>query len=272
MSNKRILNVSSRKKRNGMLNITNSNSAGVGVAGLSVQPLVVNGSTGGWVLWAATAQDLTDGSGNLGTIAELAQRTATTCYMKGLSEHIRIQTSSALPWFWRRIVFTVKANAYFNTYGPSPPVGLNGPYFDGSQGISRLLINSNSQTVSQTNVVTSQQEFLFKGRSGVDWTDPILAPVDNTRVSVRYDKTMLFKSGNQSGTIRECKMYHPFNKNLVYDDDENGNNEATAYYSTSSKAGMGDVFVLDQFSCGTGATTTDLLQFGVNSTLYWHER
>jgi len=126
--------------------------------------------------------------------------------------------------------------------------------------------------VSQTPTISAQQEILFKGRANVDWNDTILAPVDTTRVSVMYDKTFTLKSGNAYGALLERKLWHPMNKNIVYDDDENGSTEASSYYSTASKAGMGDVFVIDQFYPGAGASSTDLLQFSTNSTLYWHEK
>lgn len=274
MSRKRILNVASRKKRNGMLQVTNATYAtGVGGNTVITQPMVVNAGSGAWVLWAATAQDLTDGNNGAGTVTQVAQRTSTNCYMRGLSEHIRIQTSSATPWFWRRTVFRLKGNSAFQTYASSP-AGMSGlgPYYDSSSGIQRLLLNSNSQTVSQASTVTAQQTFLFKGVSGVDWSDPIIAPLDTSRISVMYDKTSTLRSGNQSGTVRECKLWHPMNKSLVYDDDENGSLESSSFFSTTAKPGMGDVYVLDQFAGGAGASASDLLVMGVNSTLYWHER
>lgn len=254
-----------------MLNISNSSATGGTTTGANIGPLTLNAGTGAWVVWAATAQDLTDQNTTAGTVAEMAQRTASTCYMRGLSEHIRIQTSSPLPWFWRRIVFRVKGNTAFQSL-LAPFAGITGPYWDGSSGIERLLVNSLSQTVSQTTQINQQQAVLFKGQNGVDWTDPILAPVDTSRVTLMYDKTCLLRSGNQSGTIKESKLWHPMNKNIVYDDDESGSTENSSYYSTTSKAGMGDVFVIDQFQSGTGGSTTDLVQVTVNSTLYWHER
>lgn len=271
MSRKRILNITSRKKRNGMLCVTNSGTTGVGTSTFTNGALYVNGSSGGWVLWAATAQDLNDGSSTLGTVAEMAQRTASTVYMRGLSEHIKIQTSSAIPWFWRRIVFRLKGNANFQGY-TSPPPNLTGPYYDSTAGIERLLLNSNSQTVSQSTQVSAQQSILFKGRAGYDWNDPLIAPVDTARVTLVYDKTRILRSGNQSGALLDTKLFHSFNKNLVYDDDESGATEETSYFSVQSKAGMGDVYVLDQMYAGAGASASDLLQFSTSSTLYWHEK
>lgn len=254
-----------------MLTVTNSAATGGGGSGINITPLYVNGSTSNWVLWAATAQDLTDQGSAPGTISEAAQRTASTCYMRGLSEHVRLQTSSAMAWFWRRTVFTCKNTASFQTY-ISPPTGLTGPYWDGSSGIQRLAVNSANQQVSQTTQMSAQQALLFKGTKGIDWTDPLIVPLDTSRVTVLYDRTTTLKSGNQSGTVRESKMWHPFGKNLRYDDDESGSTEITSYWSTSSKVGMGDVFVLDQFVPGEGAGISDLMRVDYNSTLYWHEK
>lgn len=62
------------------------------------------------------------------------------------------------------------------------------------------------------------------------------------------------------------------NKNLVYDDDESGEQEQGAYTSVDSKAGMGDYYVLDLVQSGTGGSTSDLFLITANSTLYWHEK
>lgn len=258
-----------------MLSVTNTRAdTGAPTGTFTNSGLTVTGNLGGWVLWNATAMDLLNSDNSSDTIIQQAARTATTCYMRGLSENIRIQTSSPLPWFWRRIVFTLKPGkvAPWNFYSASPAAGVTGPYFDGSQGIQRLLFNSNNQLVSQTADVVAQQDVLFKGVAGVDWSDPILAPVDTSRVTLKYDKTVILRSGNQAGMVTERKMWHRMNKNIVYGDDESGNSESTQYVSTQSKAGMGDMFVLDQFSGGAGAVASDLLLFQTNSTLYWHEK
>lgn len=62
------------------------------------------------------------------------------------------------------------------------------------------------------------------------------------------------------------------NKNLVYDDDESGDQEATSYQSVESKAGMGDYYVLDLIQAGSGGGTGDVILVQANSTLYWHEK
>lgn len=272
MTKKRILNVTSRKKRNGMLAVTNTSATGSSV-GVSQQPLTVNGALGAWVFWAATAQDFTTQTNGIGTVVEAATRTSQTCYMRGLSEHLRIQTSSAIPWIWRRVCFTIRSGTpSFRAWNASDtaPTNLAGPYWDGSQGVQRLMFNSNVGSV--TNTVIQQQNLIFKGQSGVDWTDVTIAPLDTSRITVKYDKCRIIRSGNQSGTLKEMKLWHGMNKNLVYDDDENGSTETPSYWSTPGKAGMGDYYVVDMIQPGTGGTSTDYMQIACNSTLYWHEK
>jgi hypothetical protein len=61
------------------------------------------------------------------------------------------------------------------------------------------------------------------------------------------------------------------NKTLVYDDDEAGGQTSQDYFSVSSKAGMGDYYVMDIFQCPNG-NGSDNLTVSPEATLYWHER
>lgn len=267
MAKKRVLNLTSRKKRNGMLSWSNTASTG---ASQTVQPgpAYVNGVGSGFFLWQATANDLNNQTGAPGTIGQEANRTSTTCFMRGISEHVRVQTSSGLPWFWRRICFTFKGGLPFSA--ADSPTQSNRTFQDTSNGIQRLFFNLdvNASPNSRNNI----DGLIFKGAKGVDYNDLIVAPVDTRRVTLKYDKTFTIKSGNANGTVTEKKFWHGMNKNLVYDDDETGDQEATSYSSVDSKAGMGDYYVLDIINGGTGGTTADALLLQTNSTLYWHEK
>lgn len=216
--------------------------------------------------------DLSAYSGGANLLVNQAERTAQVCYMRGLSENIRIQTSSGIPWFHRRICFTSRGGSAFNSVNSSDtaPVQASGNSVDTSNGMERLWFNSNVNNTPAT--VLAQQNLLFKGSYNVDWNDNILAPIDTTRVDLKFDKTWCVRSGNASGTIKERKLWHPMNKNLVYNDDENGEGEATSYFSVGDKRGMGDYYVLDIFQAGAGGTSSDLLNVFSNSTLYWHEK
>lgn len=268
MSKKSILNITSRKKRNVMLNYSNTTSSGAS-SSIGINPLYV-GSAGATVLWSPTCQDLLDGSGAIGTVGEVAARTATTCYMRGLSEHLRIQTSSGLPWFWRRICFTTKGDSFYSQIAGDSPINGIQPYLDTSAGMQRYSMN---QTINNmTNTIASQQGIIFKGARGIDWNDALIAPLDHARITVKYDKTITIRSGNTNGTVLEKKLWHPMNANLTYDDDEKGDAETTSYYSTDSKQGMGDYYIYDVIQPGSGAGSTDVILFAINSSLYWHEK
>jgi len=136
--------------------------------------------------------------------------------------------------------------------------------------MQRLGFNQN--VANMPNTINNHDAIIFRGAKGLDWTDPIVAPVDNARVSLKFDKTWTLRSGNQSGTVKEMTLWHPMNKNLMYGDDESGDQEATSYVSVASKIGMGDYYIMDIISQGAGGTSSDLLQMVPNTTLYWHER
>lgn len=268
MPRKRILNITSRKKRNGMQTITTSGAAGTPITP-AYGPAFVNGSDGGLFLWCATAtSNLTGSAPN--QIIQDAGRTADTCYMRGLSEHLRIQTSSPAPWFHRRICFASRAGVFRLGLDTSPVNTVAAYYDDTARGIERWAQNMANNNAPLT--VSAWLGVIFKGSEGVDWSDRIIAPVDTTRVDLKFDKTWTLMSGNNNGIVKERKLWHSMNKNIQYDEDESGEGETTSYFSVQDKRGMGDYYVLDIIQAGTGSTASDLMRVTFNSTLYWHER
>ncbi|ALC76162.1 capsid protein [Poaceae associated gemycircularvirus 1] len=277
MTKRRILNATSRKKRDTMLAASNTNSAGSPLPNTGTRAIVYGGTSpptgssynGGFFLWCATARDLTINSGPAGAVAQEATRTATTCYMRGLSEKLRVQTNSPAPWFWRRICFTIQAAFGVAAPGDSP-TNTYSDYLENSNGFTRLWLNQNIN--SQGNTTAGITNIVFKGAVGRDWRDLISAPVDTRRVNLKYDKTRVFRSGNQSGIVRELKLWHPMNRNLVYDDDEVADVENTSVYSVVDKRGMGNYYVLDIIQPGEASSASDLLLIDSTSSLYWHEK
>lgn len=214
-------------------------------------------------LWCATARTSTKAQGLPSTPSpqDESTRTATTCFMRGLKERVEISTNDGLPWQWRRIVFTMKGLWPLITAADNFAMNTLT-----SNGYRRVIneIYGNNKLILNT--------YLFTGVRDTDWNDEISAPIDTRRVTVLYDRVMKIASGNESGVMRTYNMWHPFNKNLVYDDDEDGGGENSSPYSVSSKAGMGDVYVMDFFRPRTGSSATSRLAFGPNATLYWHEK
>lgn len=263
MSRKSLLNITSRKKQDTMLVVTNTTaSTPVGGANYLTQTATLVGGLTYVIPWIATARDNTLAPGSGGSISDKDTRTAQTCYMRGLKERIQIQTNSGMPWQWRRICFTVKGDGLTQRVETAYKL-----FYEDSAGWRRLVNN-----IRSSNMNAALNDVLFQGTDGKDWNNYFNAKTDNTRVTIKYDKTTSIRSGNAEGMMKEYQRWHPMNHNLVYDDEEEGGGIREQYFSTTGKAGMGDYYVVDFISAGSDATSADLLTFNPQATLYWHER
>lgn len=269
VSRRRILNITSRKKRDVMLPYTNiidpRNPANTtytpaaaifqgNVSGFTNEPYVVP--------WVASARDMDlAGTSTEGQVGDEATRTATSCYIRGLKENIEIQVSDGVPWQWRRLLFTAKGLQTQFTQSASEQL-----YAETSSGFRRLINEARGANL------TALVAVMFRGQGGTDWNDYMTAPVDTRNISLLYDKTRTIASGNEQGMIREFKMWHPVNKTLVYADDQNGGDMSDFPFSTLAKPGCGDIYVVDIFKPRVGAASGSQLRFQPSATLYWHER
>ncbi|WGO62807.1 capsid protein [Genomoviridae sp.] len=248
MSKRAILNTSSRKKRNTMLSWANTSTTNGASVTVGPGPLVVNGSTGYFGIFCPTAMDLSTGNGLPNYFTNVAERTSTTCYMRGYAENLRIQTGSGLPWFWRRITFAAKSDDFL-TYAPGE-TGLidtaNPSYVDTSNGMERVW--KNQLINNATNTLAVWRTIIFKGAQDKDWSDLLTAPIDTTRVDLKSDSTQTIRSGNANGTVRLNKRWYHMNKNLTFDDDESGEVMTQSYQSVQDKRGMGDYFIWISYS------------------------
>ena len=252
-----------------MLSFSNTNSQGTSQT-VAAGSLFTNASGYGFSIFSPTARSLiTAGASN--TTVEEADRTSTTCFMRGYKEKIRIQTSSSLPWLWRRIVFTTKGDLFHklskDEYAPTQT--YNG-YSDTSIGMARLWFDLSKNASPLT--ISGIQSVLFKGTQNQDWNDLMVAPVDGSRVTILSDKVSKITTGNSNGHFSERNLYYSFNKNIVYDDDESGGGVTTQYWSTNAKPGMGDVYIIDITVPGMGGSASDVMNINAHSTLYWHEK
>lgn len=219
-----------------------------------VRPYVMDGGGGTVFFWCATARDRESNAGN--PTAD-SVRTSQTCFMRGVKEHIRITTNDSTSWAWRRICFTGKGVWSSQTTTVDS--------IETSAGWTRVLTN-----VVTTGYYQAVVGSLFKGTQGVDWDSVSTAKTDSTNFKIWYDKTRVINSGS-GGVMRDYKIWHPMNKNLVYDDDEQGEDESPARYSTIGRPGMGDYYIMDFFIPNVIATA-HTLTFGTEATLYWHEK
>lgn len=253
-----------------MLPMANYGNASANIPGpFTVNTPAANGGASTILLWIPTARDNTTQSGT-GGISDTATRTSTTCFMKGLKETIEIQTNTGVAWQWRRICFTSKDPSA--TFANALPNSYQG-YTETSDGYVRQCQTLTTKNTTDAAQLNQLRNVLFRGALGIDWSDYNTAPIDTNRVSLKYDKTQIIRSGNDTGVLRRQSIWHPMNKNLVYDDDEVGGNNLDVVYSTGGKAGMGDYYVVDIFTAGASATAgTDKLLFAPQATLYWHEK
>lgn len=218
--------------------------------------------------WIATWRN--NGANAGATIFDEAVRTSTTCYMRGLKEKIRLSTNDGSQWLWRRICFTTKGD---NIHAFAVP-GYNIAKRNDVNGFQRL-VNDVYQAAAGTGGANVRDEILdavFKGTKNIDWSDVMTAPVDTRRVTVYHDKTTQIASGNQNGKQIVCNRWHPMNKNLVYDDEQDGESTDPYSYSVVSKQGMGDYYVIDMIRSAVPQGTGSALAFTPEATLYWHEK
>jgi len=210
--------------------------------------------------------DMTRGDGVLGTKEEMSTRTASVAFMKGLSEKLRIETSSGLAWFHRRIC--IEAHYAVLTINANPPT-----YADTTSGPQRLWRSLVADPSSEASAqLTAIKNILFRGTENQDWTDLITAPIDTNNIKVKYDKTWTLKSGNANGVVQQRNLWHGMNKNLYYDEDEDGSSMKNSYWSATNNRGMANYFVIDIIMPGTGGTASDIMKITSTSTMYWHEK
>lgn len=270
MTKRSILNVTSEKKRDTMLQLTNIQRTAPqdGPETYVTAPAIIRGgdSANFTMLWCATARDNeTNVTGSPGNKFDASTRTASSCYMVGLKENVEIQVLDGLPWQWRRICFTAKAGSTLDgllTVSAIQPAYT--PVTQTSAGYQRVL-----------NAIPDPTPFyglIFQGGQNVDWSNPITAKLDNERITVKYDKTVSIASGNEEGVLRKYSRYHPMGHNLEYNDDEQGGTTLANQFSVTSKRGMGDYWICDIILPRVGSNNDNLMTFGTESTLYWHER
>lgn len=269
---KGVLNATSRKKRDTMLNYTNiSPNTPVGGSSYAAGPSRFPGdysttidNSPMTVVWTATARDVTRATGgSAGTVYTTSTRTAQTCYMVGLKETVEIQINNGVPWQWRRVCFTAKGFHTFLNFTP-------GTSLETSNGYARA--SSILDGTKSTGSLGRLYDVLLRGVASVDWHDPMVAATDNQRVSIKYDVTRTLSAGNESGKIQKFNLWHAMGKNLRYDEDENGGDESGSKWSTLGKPGMGDYYVVDMFRPRYAALNSDNLWSNPSATLYWHER
>lgn len=205
-----------------------------------------------------------------------AYRTAKATYVKGIAETWDIIPNDSSTWWWRRVIF-----AYKSTFIPTRTnIGVFGAQPTAGATSARQLKDLSGVTSGGTPAVLAGiYDDLFEGVLGTDWSNPMTAKIDKRRVTLLHDSRRTIGSGNNASRPRLTRRYHPVNKTVVYDDEENGLSMTPSPFSVNNKAGLGDIYMLDFFTCPSplvpgGAATSGAsnLQLGCTQTYYWHEK
>lgn len=264
MTKKRVLNIASTKKQDNMVCTTNiTPGSATGGVTYTNQPAILSGGFTYIMPWLATARNAQI-DGRPGYPIEKATRTSDVCYMRGLKERIQLQSNNGTAWQWRRICFTLRGEIM----GRSETTNFQWWRADDTYGVTRSIQNSVGIS-GGANVIV---DYVFKGRQSIDWSSYFTAKLDTERIRVMHDSMRVMQSGNDHGFMRNFQLWHPMNKNLHYQSDEDGNNQSSSPFSVETKLGLGDYYVLDIISAGTGATSSDRMSFDPEATLYWHEK
>lgn len=189
------------------------------------------------------------------------------CFIKGFSDRVQIETNTSAVWQWRRIVFAETTHLLQDSFPSS-----TADFYEATAGQMRPLWNIRSGIGDASTAWDELKRILFAGKFGNDWANPHTAKTDTGRVTVFYDRTMKLTGGNNGrGTWKFQKFWHPINKTLIYNDDEEGAPpKFSDPWSSNKKGSMGDLIVLDIFDCADGAAS-DSANFGPEGTFYWHE-
>ena len=204
----------------------------------------------------------------------VAQRTNTYCYYKGLAETYTFLPNDNSVWWHRRVVFSsrrrfAELNQVTSGSGTLAPAVTAG-------GISRRKFKDMSESTGLDGFSDIQALVIaevFRGSYNTDWSDPLRARLDTTKINVHSDRLVTLRSANDVPSPRIVKHFTPINKTIVYDDEEIGVGMQSSYYSVQGKSGIGDLYVLDFFECPVpNDTTTTTLNISSQFTSYWHEK
>lgn len=264
MSTRAILNKTSQKKRDHMLSFSNThfenqfdtefNQGGAIIR----RPVGVNLPSEHIYIWNATGRPSENSTGQRGSKTDISLRTSESIFAVGLKERIQLETNNAASWEWRRICFTSK-----DDFGQADPDTSD--YFRRtSNGMVRLV-----RAQEQSSYLEDQ---LFEGQRNSDWLSAITAPLSSRHFSIRYDKTRVIKSYNNSGLAHTYRLWHPMYKNLTYEQEQDGEKMIDSAVSVTGRLGMGNYYVVDIFRKHGVNDDQSTLTFTPEASFYWHEK
>lgn len=274
-SRRRVLNISSIKKRDAM----KSAFKFVGITGQTVQPqltLAPPGLGAAMFVFSPTMRSKRDDPSSM---PAQSTREITDCYARGFAETIRFATDSSSPWMWRRLIVSFYGVSTW-TYPTGPgSAGISLPANDANitgQGHYRIWQQllpdiAGPELPQQQAVRNAFIEKVFQGTLNIDYDSVFTAKPDTESVRVHYDATSQISSSSDAGKLKIVRRWHPISKRIIYDDRESGKTDPPRMYAKENRSSNGDVYIIDMF-ISLSPNEGNNLSFGSDAIYYWHER
>lgn len=271
---RRILNVSTTKKRDAMLTARQDagDTSSTNLVQFNVNAL---GFTPHAFIFSPTMRYR---RANAGITPSNMTREKDDLYFRGFKENLRFATSDSNDWRWRRIVFMAldwdwslqDQNDLIETFYP-----MNNGETE-AEGYKRVFMRLEPSLITPLPTVTERLQtrvynLLFRGLRNQDWSNPMTAMTDSRSVRVLYDRTTPIKSSSDAGVQLITKRWHPVNRSLSYNVLEGGKGSVQNPQVRADIGAQGDMYVLDFFQCVTDDETSNL-SIGSDAIIYWHER
>lgn len=251
---RRILNVASVKKQDNRKGQYNINRNTIPLDNL---PFTVEGQVDLFVCYCPTYMEPV----SLGQKVVDSFRSSEEIFFRGVKETLCFENNSGTPVQWRRIVFSTTDVGLRNAAIPTKLFNYNADW-----GFTRPFSQCNDDLRTYLTVR------LFKGTETADWTDFWTAKIDTSRYNIISDTTRIVASGNDRPGVKTYNLWHPINKKIIYNGDENGVIETESGWSAQSRSSFGDVYIVDFLFSSEFTETGNRFRPTIQSTNYWHER
>lgn len=255
MTSRRVRDIASRKKSDTVFGATTNDVQSTGQANIFAGT--------NYFIWCPSWRQRRTGS------TDEHVRANQEVYMRGIKD--RIMVSATFSLIHRRVCFW----SHRRIDDARPYVFDNPDVIDAPQYQRRPLAPIYPTLDSEI------FEYLFKGTVGFDYSENSRwdTPLDNKRVKVVYDKQYTITpnyaapEGAQFGKTMTRKLWHPINRKILYDDDEEGADVNGSGWSAQTPDSLGNYYVLDIFSTGQyiEGSTDQVGTYMPESTSYWHE-
>lgn len=256
MTSRRVRDIAARKKYDTIFGATQNTPGGGGQANL------VAGSN--YYLWCPSWRQRRTGS------TDEHVRANQEVFMRGIKD--RVMVSATFSLVHRRVCFW----SHRRIDDGRPFTFENPDVIDAPSYQRRNLVPL------YPNLDEELFEYLFKGTVGFDYSEDSRwdTPLDNKRLKIVFDQqytvTPNYAIADDAASFGKTitrKFWHPINRKIMYDDDEEGADVAGSGWSANTPESLGNFYILDIFSTGQSVdgSTQSVGTFMPESTTYWHE-